>query len=137
MPTLSRAFVRSALLCLGIGFTLGGYLLAAKAGRVSPEVWRWLPPHIVLLLFGWLGQLTLGVAYWILPRIEAGERGRPCWAWSSLVACQAGVIFIVLSMLLGRALLALGALALAGGMTLFAVHAWPRLKPILIRGRVY
>lgn len=133
MPGLSRYFVRSSLLCLGLGFTLGGLILSAKAGLVTTDVWIWLPAHIALLLFGWLIQLALGVGYWILPRQVGGDRGQPAWAWGSFAACQAGlalVIFSLLGMWIGPAgqLLTPGIILLALGVGAFAIHAMPRIR---------
>lgn len=137
MPTLSRYFVRSSLLCLGLGFTLGGLILTAKAGFITPDVWGWLPAHIILLLFGWLIQLALGVSYWILPRHDGGDRGRPRWAWGSFLACQLGLLLVTLSLLgtwiapAGQ-LLAPGIILLALGVIAFGVHAMPRIRPVVV-----
>ena len=55
MPRLSTYFVKSALICLALGFTIGGLILTSKATPVvSATVWLWFPAHIVLLLDGWL-----------------------------------------------------------------------------------
>ncbi len=138
MPTLSRYFVRSALICLAMGFTTGGLILAAKAGAIFPNIWSWLAPHIVLLLFGWLAQLAIGVAYWILPRMLGADRGRPRWAWASFIAFQAGITLTLLSMV-GlwrpgwRWLFVPGVIAQSVGTLLFVIHAWPRVKPAFVR----
>ena len=133
MPNLSRYFVRSSLLCLGLGFTLGGLILSAKAGFVTPDVWMWLPAHIALLLFGWLIQLALGVGYWILPRHVGGDRGRPAWAWASFGMSQAGIALVVFSLLgmwiaPARQMLTAGIILLALGVGAFVVHAMPRIR---------
>jgi hypothetical protein len=138
MPTLSRYFIRSALVYLGIGFTLGGLILSAKAGATDPRVWSLLAVHIAFLVNGWLVQLSLGVAYWILPRIHLGDRGRRGWAWASFVMLQTGLVLAGIS---GAGLwfppltqLFAPAFCLqAIGIGLFAVHAWPRIRPALIR----
>ena len=133
MPDLSRYFVRSSLLCLGVGFTLGGLILSAKGGFVSPDVWGWLPAHIILLLFGWLIQLALGVSYWILPRHTGGDRGRPRWAWGSFTAFQIGLMLVAVSLLNpwiapAGGLLTPGVVVLAAGVIAFGMHAAPRVR---------
>jgi hypothetical protein len=138
MPTLSRYFVRSALVCLGIGFTLGGLILSAKGGFVDARMWRWLPMHIILLMDGWLIQLSLGMAYWILPRVQAHDRGRPHWAWSGFVVLQIGLTLTVLTALgvwmpAFDALLVPALLLQCTGVILFAIHAWPRMRPVIVR----
>jgi uncharacterized membrane-anchored protein len=139
MPLLSRCFIRSALLCLAIGFTFGGLMLAAKGGAVDARVWAWLPMHIALLVNGWLVQLSLGVMYWILPRIHLGDRGRPAWAWAGFVCLQIGLVLALLSgaslWITEAANLFAPAIVLqAVGIVLFAVHAWPRIRPAIVRG---
>ncbi|MCC7448559.1 MAG: hypothetical protein IT324_14155 [Anaerolineae bacterium] len=141
MPTLSRYFIRSALVYLAIGFTFGSLILSAKAGAVDARVWVWLPMHITLLLNGWLVQLSMGVAYWILPRIHVGERGRQRWAWSAFIILQIGLGLALLSAIslwepeMGK-LLAPAVLLQALGVALFAVHAWPRIRPTFIRAAI-
>lgn len=138
MPTLSRYFVRSSLACLGIGFTIGGLILAAKGGAVDPRVWGWLPAHIVLLMNGWLIQLSLGVAYWILPRVHLGERGRRRWAWASFIAYQIGLLLTLVSLLSlwlppAAGLVAPAVIIQAASVGLFAIHALPRIHPAIVR----
>ena len=138
MPLLSRYFVRSALLCLAVGFTIGGLILSAKAGAVDAGLWAWLPEHIALLLYGWLIQLSLGVGYWILPRVNVAERGRRGWAWASFVVSQTGIGLVLLSMLRLwiPAMVGLFPLAViwqATGVLLFAIHAWPRIHAAIVR----
>jgi cbb3-type cytochrome oxidase subunit 1 len=134
MPRLSQYFVRSALLYLLLGFSIGGLILASKATpAVSGIVWLWLPAHISLLLAGWLIQLALGVAYWILPRVAYTRRGRERLAWIAFAALQVGLLLVVFSMLQiwwppAREVLPLGVGLQALSVTLFGVHAWPRAR---------
>ncbi|HXI35189.1 MAG TPA: hypothetical protein VNH63_13990, partial [Gemmatimonadales bacterium] len=74
---MSVWFVRSALVCLVLGFTLGGVMLAAKGTGDTALIPRLLPIHIELLLVGWMLQLAMGVAQWILPRfgVQGVARG--------------------------------------------------------------
>ena len=74
MPVLSTWMVRAALLSLGFGFALGAWMLSAKAIPFDPSYRRLLAPHIEVLLFGWLLQLAVGVALWILPRFGREPR---------------------------------------------------------------
>jgi hypothetical protein len=123
-------------MCLAVGFTLGGLILAAKGGAVDGSSSRGCAT-CVLLLFGWLIQLAMGVAYWILPRTNT-DRGRPRWAWSSFVLFQLGLVLTlgsVLSLWLPstRFLNAPGVLCQTLGVLAFAIHAWPRIKPVMVR----
>ncbi len=139
MPLLSRYYIRSALLCLAVGFTIGGLILSAKGGAVDARVWTWLPEHIGLVLYGWLVQLTLGVAYWILPRVNVAERGRAGWAWASFAVAQTGIGLNLLSLLrlwipAADGLFPMAVVWQVVGVMLFAVHAWPRIHAAIVRG---
>ena len=78
MPTLSVLFIRTALLALVTGSLAGGFMLSAKAG-LPATLPTWIHPwHLELMLLGWFGNLTLGVAYWMFPKHATGpERGSP------------------------------------------------------------
>lgn len=141
MPLLARVFLRTALIYLALGFSIGGLLQINKVLGMGPRIWGLLPVHIELLFLGWTLQLALGVSYWIMPRIEM-ERPR---AW--LAALGYGFVNG------GLALFALGHLAtvlnagpgpqwltplagvfIVGGVISFAAHIWPRVRPILLSG---
>jgi heme/copper-type cytochrome/quinol oxidase subunit 1 len=139
MPRLSCWFIRVALLYLGIGVLVGGLILSAK-GYPAVLSWFWLllPAHIEMLIVGWLIQLTLGMAYWILPRLDGrGDRGRPALAWASFgilnVAVAGTTTLLVIRAFVpsGRVDLLLVPMALLHPMALaaFVGHAWPRVRP--------
>ncbi len=129
MPTLTVRMVRAALLWQGLGFCLGGLVLAEKGLGWLPWVWALRDAHIHILLVGWLVQLASGVAYWILPRFDAaGSRGDERPVQAAFVALNAGVVLAALAAPVGLAPLALaaGALyALAGA--LLVGHLWRRV----------
>lgn len=141
MPRLSCWFIKAALAYLSVGVVFGGLMLSAE-GQPAALGWAWrlLPAHIQLLIGGWLIQLALGVAYWILPRLDgAGNRGREGSAWTSFVTLNLGVIgaAVLLALrpfvsawwfdMLLAPTSALQVLALGA----FARHAWPRVQPLL------
>ncbi len=68
MPSPSRWMIRGSFIYLLVGFLLGAILLINKAYPLYPQVWTLLAIHIEVLIFGWIIQLTLGTAYWILPK---------------------------------------------------------------------
>jgi hypothetical protein len=132
MPLLSRFYIRTALLWLALGTTLGGIILWNKASPI-PGAWQLLTAHITLVTWGWILQLTLGVAYWILPRVSGprfgAERPRPWLAVAAYVLLNAALVFGAVVSLLpvpwpGILVAALELLALL----LFALHAWPRVR---------
>jgi heme/copper-type cytochrome/quinol oxidase subunit 1 len=130
MPRLSVWFIRAALLHLALGFTLGGLLLFHKGIPLHPLLWRLLPAHIELMLFGWTAQLIMGMGFWIFPRFWR-SRGNEKPAWLAFWLLNAGVTLVGLGPLLGGWTLVLpaGRLIEAAAVAAFAWHAWPRLKP--------
>ena len=131
MPKLSVYFVRTALAYLALGFTLGAVMLAAPSLGFGVRLDRVLPLHNEFLLIGWMVQLALGVAFWILPRFRSGpERGRVDLAWLSYGLLNIGVILAAFGSTIGPdSLLPLlghvGQVLAAGA---FGLHAWPRIK---------
>jgi hypothetical protein len=133
MPLLSAYFVRAALLYLAAGFSLGAILLINKGLPLTGYIWALLPAHIEFLIWGWMLNLTMGVAFWILPRFAfAPKRGNVKLAWLAFGLLNAGIWLVVLDPLfnpqlnlpvsfLGRVMEVLS----AGS---FAIHAWPRVK---------
>jgi hypothetical protein len=130
MPQLTMWFVRSALLHLVIGFTFGALMLANKGVAFYPFLWRLRSAHIEILLVGWIIQLAMGVAFWILPRFwEAPARGDERGAYIAFGLINLGVWLVSLSTIfaLPTLLFFLGRLAEAGAALAFAIHVWPRI----------
>lgn len=73
MDPISVRMVRTALIWLGLGFTLGALMLA---DATVPGSWRhWFgPTHGHILFVGWFLQFAVGVAYWLLPRQRTDDR---------------------------------------------------------------
>ena len=102
MPRLSQWYVKLAFGYLIAGFTVGALLLAHKGRPLHPALWSLLPAHIEWLLLGWVAQLTLGVAFWILPRFwKEPRRGNTTGATVALVLLNAGIVLVSLGALLG------------------------------------
>ncbi|MCC6904429.1 MAG: hypothetical protein IT326_01205 [Anaerolineae bacterium] len=133
MPRLSTLMIRAALLHMGAGFLFGALMLFNKGLPVLPWLWRLLPLHIDIQLFGWMAQLAMGIAYWIFPRWDTNRR-RPEMAWSAFVLINTGVLAVCTGYLLpGLNLLVLaGRLAEAAAVLAFALHTWPRIKPVAL-----
>ncbi len=133
MPGLARLYLRTSLAYLLLGGILGGLLLWNKGATLSPRLWALLGAHIAVMLWGWLLLLTLGVAYWILPR-RGGQRPRAWLAGAAYGCLNAGVVAAALSAVPDSAVAATWLLA-AGGLlqfvaaAAFMLHAWPRVRP--------
>jgi hypothetical protein len=121
--------IRTALLALTAGATLGAVLLAVPgvAGMT-----RWRPLHAELLLVGWTVQLAFGVAYWILPRFRSGPgRGHEALGWAAFALVNVGMLLVGV----GRSVSGGEIWAFAGrgaeglAAAAFVAQAWPRVKP--------
>lgn len=131
MPALTRIAVRSALIYLVLGFTFGGLLLSNKGVPFAPELWRLRPAHIEFLFVGWMVQLALGVAHWIVPRFRGGDFGRTELGWLALGLLNAGILLAGLGPLLGLGSggQALGRVLEAAAALSYATYIWPRVRP--------
>ncbi len=75
MPGLSVFFLRTALLYLLGGSTIGSVLLWQKATGTAGPLWMLRETHIIFLTAGFLLHFVVGTAWWIFPRIQK-RRGR-------------------------------------------------------------
>lgn len=139
MPRLSQYMIRTALVWLALGYGVGGVLLLNKGLAIAPWLWTLRYTHVHLLLIGWMVQLACGVAFWILPRLDAsGARGDERLVWLCYVALNSGVVLASLHDPLAAAigesmvvrLMPTGAGVLYIVATgAFTAHAVPRIVP--------
>lgn len=132
MPRLSQWLVRASFVYLLLGFTVGALLLSHKGLPFHPALWGWLPTHIEFLLMGWIVQLTMGVAFWILPRYwEKPHRPNEIYATFAFAALNLGIWLVVLGTTFraGRWALLTGRLVETTAIILFILHAWKRIVP--------
>ena len=136
MPRLSQLMIRTALLWLAFGYSVGGLVLLNKGAPLLPWLWTLRAAHVHMLLVGWTVQLACGVAFWILPRLDArGTRGDERLMWACYAAINLGVVLGVLHDPLAAlvawpgwaALLVLMGLLYGLAAALFFKHAWPRV----------
>lgn len=130
MPRLSQWYIRSSFIYLFLGFTIGALLLANKGVPLHPALWAWLPIHIEFLLMGWILQLVLGMAFWILPRFwQAPRRGKVPGAYIAFVFLNGGILLVTGYILVGGSgwFLATGRLFELGAAVAFAHAVWSRI----------
>lgn len=135
MPRLSVYFVRASLIYLLLGFTFGGLMLANKGVMISPMIFALLPLHIEFAFVGWMVQLTMGIAFWILPRFSHGTpRGNEQLSWLAFLLINAGLFFVLLQSLSANEWLSpAGRILEALSLAVFAIGNWKRIKPIDLR----
>jgi len=122
--------IRTAFVYLLLGFTLGSLLLAHKGLGLQPALWSWLPAHIELLLMGWIVQLTMGVAFWILPRYwEKPRRPKEEYAKIAFALLNVGIWCVVAGTTFraGPWVLPAGRGLELAAVIFFAAHSWRRI----------
>lgn len=135
MPRLSVWMVRLSLISLALGTTVGGSLLASVAS-VVPHRAALRALHLDLMLFGWLVQFVLGVAYWMLPRHAAkAERGSAAAAWAAFALFQCGLWLTVVGQVFPPygTVPAVGRQILVVATFVFVWLLWSRAKPFAAR----
>ncbi len=129
MPTPSRWMIKASLIYLLVGFSIGALILVSKAYPGYSTVWCLLPVHIEVGIFGWIIQLTMGTAYWILPRyLKTKSRGNPKLAMLMVAMLNTGILINVGSYLdfIGSSATILGRLLEVGAVALFIALHWKR-----------
>jgi len=137
MPILSRLHVKTAMLYFLAGIVIGGLMMTGKWIDVPSWVWLLRQTHVHLLTFGWITQLIIGIAYWMLPRLTRFEpRGNELVNWAVFVTFNAGLLMRVVfeplhlnqpSPAFGLLLFTSGWLQVAAGV-LFVANTWRRVR---------
>ncbi len=147
MPKLSRIMIRLAFLHCWVGFGLATLLISRKG---LPEqfdstlwqsyIWQWLPAHVDMLLLGWMVQLSMAVAYWILPRLPGtgSERGRFGFAVTAATLLNIGILIFAGAVMLAAWqpdwlwVQSIGLTLQLVAIMAYGVHAWPRIRPAIV-----
>jgi len=110
---------------------MGALLLGTKAAPLPAWVFRLFALHAEALLIGWMVQLTMGVAWWILPKYpRLPERGPAAPIWAAWLLLNVGVLLAGVGRSIGapEATVIAGRLAELLAAVAFAGAAWPRVK---------
>ncbi len=83
MPTVTRWFIKTSFICLGLAL-VAGILLALQTELGLSALASFFPVYIHLLVFGWLTQLIFGVVFWMFPKwsIERPRRSATLGWWT-------------------------------------------------------
>ena len=132
MPRLSVWMVRSALLNLGIGLTIGALMLWSKGAPVDidPRIWLLRDVHVNLLLVGWTLQFALGMMLWTMPRFTRAPRyGNLRLGWWGWALLNGGVLLVAAGVWLGEGWTLVGYVAQIAAFVVFMSLLWRRVKP--------
>ena len=137
MPPLIRRYIKTSFAFLIVGVLLGTY------GSVSQYLLGAYPPrllitaHVHLLLVGFMLMIVMGVATWMFPRPARDDpRYRPELAEAVYWLMTGATCLRALAEMLAaytdstalRAAVALGGVGQAGGVLLFVVNMWTRVR---------
>jgi hypothetical protein len=138
MPRVSQMIIRTALVHLLLGSTLGACLLADKGLHLLPWLWTLKAGHVQILLVGAMVQIACGVAVWIMPRLDThNRRGNLSLVWLGYGMLNSGVALAALrapvAALVGVGatdwMAILSALLYIGAAASFIAHIWHRVLP--------
>ena len=152
MPTTSRVLIKASLVHLGLGATLGALLLVNRWVPLGAQILLLKTSHVQTLLAGWLTQLIMGVAWWLLPplprragpnarhKVRQGQvqRGSDFFFWAAFACLNAGILLrAVLDPLYGwtqvaayQALSELSGLLLLAAVVFFVSNVWGRIREL-------
>ena len=138
MPVESRLFVKSSIVALVLTFA-GGAFLALREALGKPVAPIWAVEHAHLAFVGWLVNVVIGIALWMLPLNRAAypeTAGRypkraPFVVWGLL---NGGLVLRIVSEpsaggdMTARAVLVVSAAAQLAAVVLFGFIAWRRVR---------
>ena len=102
MPMLTRYYVKASFIHLLLGLLLGVLLALPAAADVLFAALR--PVYLHLIILGWVGQLIIGVMYWMFPKYSPRQpRGSQLIGWLVFFALNIGLLLRAV----GEALLSL------------------------------
>ena len=140
MYTLVRRYIKTAILFLGVGLAIGGWMMVRR------ELWSMAPSsymisaHTHAILVGFVMLMILGVALWLFPRPEKGDvRYQPRIAEAAYWLVAVGTGVRVAGELLRAAIdggawlrwaVVLSGFAQIAGIALFFYTMWSRIRPV-------
>ncbi|MCB9556596.1 MAG: NnrS family protein [Deltaproteobacteria bacterium] len=87
-----RWMIKSALLCLALGITLGALMMLGY--RIPELAWalQWRSVHVHLLLVGTVMQMIIGVALWMFPRPPGNQWPSDRAGWTLFALLNGGIL---------------------------------------------
>jgi heme/copper-type cytochrome/quinol oxidase subunit 1 len=139
MYSLVRRYIKTAILFLGVGLVLGGWMMVRRElANAAPSSYM-VSAHTHAIFVGFVMMMILGVALWMFPRPEKGDtRYSPRAAEGAYWLVTIGTAGRIAGEL-ARQQVALPALrwtvmlcglAQVAGIALFFVNMWPRIRPV-------
>ena len=138
MYSLVRRYIKTAIVFLGVGLVLGGWMMARRElANAAPSAYM-ISAHTHAIFVGFVMMMILGVALWMFPRPEKGDtRYSPRAAEGAYWLVTVGTAGRIAGELMRPATSAtalrwavlLFGLTQVAGIALFFVNMWPRIRP--------
>jgi heme/copper-type cytochrome/quinol oxidase subunit 1 len=144
MHTLVRRYLKTAILFLVTGLTIGGWMIVQRELIGTYPSQYVVSAHTHAILVGFVMMMILGVALWLFPRPDkSDERYQPrvaniaYWLLTTGTAMRiAGELArIELTSLPIRWIVVLASFAQIAGICLFFYTMWSRIRPLGSRAR--
>jgi cbb3-type cytochrome oxidase subunit 1 len=139
LHSLVRRYLKTAIVFLGIGLAIGGWMMIGRElGGVAPTSYG-TSAHTHAIFVGFVMMMILGVALWLFPRPEKGDtRYSPQAAnsayWLVTIGTAARIFGELLHLKVDGTWLSwfvsLAGLAQIAGIGLFFYTMWSRIRPL-------
>jgi hypothetical protein len=136
MPPLTRWFVKTSFVCLGLAL-IAGLLTAAQSTFGLAALAGLFPVYIHLFVLGWVTQLIFGVVFWMFPKSSTERpRGNETMGWWTYILLNAGLLLRVVAepvnsvqpgALAGWGLVMSATLQFLAGL-MFVLNSWARVR---------
>lgn len=136
MPLLTRWFVKTSFVCLGLAL-VAGILNALQPLWNLPWLGGVFPVYVHLLVLGWASQLIFGIAFWMFPKFSLDNpRRSEALGWWTYGLLNAGLLLRAVAEpvnsvepgpMAGWALLISAGLQLSAGLG-FVWNTWSRIR---------
>ena len=139
MYSLVRRYIKTAILFLGVGLALGGWMMVRRELEDAAPSAYMVSAHTHAIFVGFVMMMILGVALWMFPRPEKGDtRYSPRAAEASYWLVTIGTAGRIAGELARPAVstlpmrwgVLLFGLVQAAGIALFFVNMWPRIRAV-------
>ncbi len=130
MPTITRYFIKAAMIYFVIGLLMGFLISARTLLNLPVSILILNPTYLHLLVVGWITQLIFGVAYWMFPKYSKEKpRGDERLGWGIFILLNSGLLLRVVGEPLNIGwLLPIAAVLQFIAIWMFIIAVWPRVK---------
>ncbi|MCW7480527.1 hypothetical protein [Leptospira kanakyensis] len=128
-PIPSIWLIRISLIYLLLGTSFGAILMLNKTFVLSPEIWKLLPLHYSIVIWGFLIQFIMGNAYWMFPKhMSEYPRGSTIEIWFLFYSYNLGLILYLFTKFLDPTnhLILFGKFLIFLGIVSFVKLIWVR-----------